>query len=298
MKRILTMLTACMGMLGVLNSCNGLKPDEQQLFDAIEVGDTKTAEQLINQGTNIEASTLHADFHEIHNASKKGKIAARNLNWRRGAAPLCWAAINGQASAAELLIKRGANVNKANSPDQTPLMFSAINSNEALMRMLLQHGAKVNVQDKYGYTAMHYCAKYCKDVRLMALLHQYGANVDIKSKELVTPLMMAANYNNFGAAVWLIHHNANLRAKNFEGFNATDFARDHNAPEIRNILVYSGAPNTAPKQRNAMGYITSSGSSRGSSGGTCSSCNGVGTYQHSDGSCHPCSSCGGSGRSN
>jgi ankyrin repeat protein len=55
---------------------------------------------------------------------------------------------------AALLIRHGADVNRADAGGSTALHFAVLNRNPELIRMLLAGGAKKNVKDSQGYTPL------------------------------------------------------------------------------------------------------------------------------------------------
>ncbi len=286
-------------MLIVLSSCNSLTPQEKQLFDAVQTGNLQVTEDLLNQGTSIEASTTFSSFLEFRAASEKGTQAKTNLSRRSGSTPLCWAAIWGQTEVARLLISRGAKVNAHNHKLSTPLMLAAITGREDLMRLLIKNGAKVDLRDGSGDTALAYAARY-NQCKAMEILYQAGANVHTRDYKKYTPLMFAAQRDHVEAAAWLIYRGVNIHAVDYEGFNAMDSSRDHGGPKVRGLLASRGARNSPTKYRDAFGNIrstpVSSGGSSSSSGRTrCTTCHGTKVYHHSDNSYHICSGCGGTG---
>ncbi|MDR3623121.1 MAG: acyltransferase family protein [Paludisphaera borealis] len=72
----------------------------------------------------------------------------------RGMTPLLWAALADRAEAAELLIRRGADVNAAASDGGTPLHAAAFLGHEKAVATLIQNGANVNAENKLGATPL------------------------------------------------------------------------------------------------------------------------------------------------
>lgn len=53
----------------------------------------------------------------------------------------------------ELLLERGADINKTGTERNTPLMFAANNGNEEIVELLLENGADIDAEDIEGKTA-------------------------------------------------------------------------------------------------------------------------------------------------
>ena len=79
-----------------------------------------------------------------------------------------------------------------------------------LVRLLLQYKANVNKQDKYGWTALHYCLVGTNE--MVELLLDYRADVNAISKKGVTPLMIACEKSSRGNALLLARAGADFCA--------------------------------------------------------------------------------------
>lgn len=87
--------------------------------------------------------------------------------------PLIAAAEAGQYEAAQLLLARGADVNKRMTRGQTALMFASYHGHTELVRLLLGNGADVNA-DFEGDTALNW-AKQKGHAEIVNLLIATGA---------------------------------------------------------------------------------------------------------------------------
>lgn len=93
-------------------------------------------------------------FDEAHAAIKKGDIISLRHALDAGLGPdlsnqfswtlLMLAAIEGNTVVAELLISRGADVNRANKFGNTALSLAANGKHSRFMKLLLSHGASQN----------------------------------------------------------------------------------------------------------------------------------------------------------
>src|SRR4051812_31288032 len=87
--------------------------DESALHQAVEKGDRKLVERLLNEGADANARTAS------------------------GETPLHYAAFPRDGWFAERLVKAGADVRARNSAGETPLFWAALEGNVAASRALL-----------------------------------------------------------------------------------------------------------------------------------------------------------------
>jgi ankyrin repeat protein len=73
-----------------------------------------------------------------------------------GFTPLLFAAQQGDADSAQLLLTAGADVNVATPDGDTPLLIASASGHEAFSIYLLEHGANPNSVDRNGIAPIHY----------------------------------------------------------------------------------------------------------------------------------------------
>lgn len=120
---------------------------------------------LESEPTSINAQD-HVDWTPLH-------IAIHENSW----------------SAAQMLIKSGANVNSTGDGARRPLHMVCRNSGMerlSIARNLLRHGAEIDAQDTHDCSALHEAVQ-CGDVDLIRLLLQRGANRNLLDKAGETP---------------------------------------------------------------------------------------------------------------
>jgi ankyrin repeat protein len=91
-----------------------------------------------------------------------------------------WAAgYNNDAPAIRLLVANGAAIN-ASAEDATPFLFAIQWSRFTAAEELLKLGADVNAQNSKRMTALHYLLKKGSDKKYIKMLMRYGARGDLK----------------------------------------------------------------------------------------------------------------------
>ena len=127
---------------------------------------------------------------------------------------LHWACELGHEAVATALLDgkyegRGADFNLL-SGDWTPLMLASANGQEGDVRLLLARGAKVELQDKSGWTALHFAADRGQASVLKLLCAAPGAAdaLALRDREGRTPLAYAVHFDRAACADVLRAHGA------------------------------------------------------------------------------------------
>ena len=136
-------------------------------------------------------------------------------------------------------------LNVTNQNDENALMLAAINNEFDVAQLLIQKGADVN---KQGWTPLHYASSK-GDIQMIRLLMENDAYLDAESPNGTTPLMMAAHYGTPSAVKLLLEEGADPRIKNKLGINAMDFANHSLHPQAQDARNYIQAFLSAWKQR-------------------------------------------------
>jgi len=119
-----------------------------------------------------------------------------------------------------------------NGADESPLMLAALKGELGLCQVLIKKGADVN---KTGWTPLHYAATggHLEVLKLLLGEHAY---IDAASPNGTTPLMMAAHYGTPSAVKLLLEEGADPLLKNDQDLNAIDFAHRANRAESAEII--------------------------------------------------------------
>lgn len=131
----------------------------QELFDAIENGELKQVQRLVQTGVPLDR--LYTDIRY------RGEMTA-----------LHFAVVGGNLPIIQCLIENGAPLNATCNFGFTPLHYAARDGNVAIAEYLVRIGASVNVKDNTGWTPLHY-ASDAGLVPMTTFLLEKGADFEI-----------------------------------------------------------------------------------------------------------------------
>ncbi len=134
---------------------------------------------------------------------------------------LLFAAQQDDAESARVLLAAGVDVGeRMTKTGLTPLLVASASGFQDVSAVLLEAGANPQAPDGNGYTPLHYAARDKDGVGLVKLLLAHGANPNARlpqgdpkrpaktatgvSLEGATPLLLAAEINNFSAVLALL----------------------------------------------------------------------------------------------
>ena len=163
--------------------------------------------------------------------------------------PLFFAAGGGKVEILSCLLENGADINAMkNIHGFTPLMMAARYNHLAAVTFLMDQGADANLQDKKGYTALHYvamCGSSCS-FNVINCLIDNGADVNIQSAvDNLTPLMLACKCRNVYVVNYLLQSGGNVGLHDRYGQTCLQYtvkrAVDETAFEILSSLIKNGS---------------------------------------------------------
>jgi uncharacterized protein len=125
-----------------------------------------------------------------------------------------------QKAAAALLESEALDVNALNDKGESVLMMAALKGKLDICELLLKRGAKVN---KEGWTPLHYAATG-PEPKTVALMLARGAELEAESPNKNTALMMAVRYGPEASVDLLLAQGADLKRVNAGGWNAVELA--------------------------------------------------------------------------
>jgi uncharacterized protein len=179
------------------------------------------------------------------NQLEAGNIAQLRLWLDEGLAPdyladrigtgLMIAAWRGDIPMMELLVARGADVNKANELGEQALMHASWRGQAAAVTWLLAHGARIN-REPMQWTALHYAA-FAGQPEVAALLLNYGADVNARSTNGSSVLMMAVYEGHEDVVRLLLARGADNSVINDRGDDALAWAMKYRRLSIARMVA-------------------------------------------------------------
>ena len=138
-----------------------------------------------------------------------------------------------QKAAVALLESAALDVNALNDKGESLLMMAALKGKVALCELLLKRGAKVN---KEGWTPLHYAATG-PEPQTVALMLARGAELEAESPNKNTALMMAVRFGPEASVDLLLAQGADLKRVNAGGWNAVELAANAGREELSKRLA-------------------------------------------------------------
>ena len=187
----------------------------------------------------VADAAMRGDLDEVRELLRSG--ADVNAPQSDGLTALHWAADNGDAALAGVLIYAGANMAPLTRNDAyTPMHMAARGGHAEVIALLLEAGADPAVAtSRTGVTPMHLAAKAGSGEALRALAAG-GAEVDARDHQWgQTPLIFAAGFNRLVAVNALIELGADVSLTENVLHMPTRYAVDRAARAARNEVLES-----------------------------------------------------------
>ena len=156
---------------------------------------------------------------------------------------LAYAASQGRAEIAMLLIERGADIEAQGEPADGPVLHSAAEGGSMIIvRALAERGANLQVKDQNRRTALHKAAYYGHS-DVVEFLVDNGLDVNAKANESssggygVTPLHHAATSGDDKTVQVLINRGADREARNEKGWTPLHAAICRRRAAVVSLLI-------------------------------------------------------------
>jgi hypothetical protein len=183
----------------------------QQLF-----GPPTATPDPVAYGAQVEAGNL-PQVREWLDAGMEPNYVADRIG-----TGLMIAAWQGNLPMMELLVARGADVNRRNALGESALMHAAWRGQVAAMRWLIGKGALVD-SGPMQWSALHYAA-FAGQAEAAGVLLDHGADINARSSNGSSVLMMAVYEGHEPLVKALLARGADPRVKNDRGEGALEWA--------------------------------------------------------------------------
>ncbi len=157
-------------------------------------------------------------------------------------APVADAAMNGDKAAVRSLLKSAADVNAAQGDGMTALHWAAINGDAELAQMLVLAGANVRATTRLGAYTPLFLASQQGHAGVITALLKAGSDIKLGNANGTSPLMVAAAAGRVDAVKVLVEAGADVNAK--DGVRAQTpvmYAAAANRADVITLLASQGA---------------------------------------------------------
>jgi len=240
---------------------------DEQLLEASKSGDLELVKRFMTS-SNVNCRDVTGRLSTpLHFASGYNRVAVVELLLQQGAdvhakdkgglVPLHNACSYGHFEVAELLVHQGAAVNVTDLWKFTPLHEAAAKGKYEICKLLLKHGADPSKKNRDGNTALDLVKD--GDTDIQDLLRGDSALLDAAKKGCLarvqklctsdninctdqqgrnsTPLHLAAGYNNYEVAEYLIEQGADVNAQDKGGLIPLHNASSYGHVDIASLLI-------------------------------------------------------------
>lgn len=217
MNGLRTFMLPCL-LLPLLGSFAPPALAQPELLKAVQSGNIRKAESLLNQGADPD------------------------MRLADGSSLLSWAVDSQDNRMTALLLSRGASADPLESDIQgfTPLIVACQRGNADIVMQLLDRDIDVNRSTESGVSPLALCAAN-STTDVVAQLLQRGAVVDAANREGQTPLMWAAAHGRTENALLLIQHGADVNRVTQKDWSPLFFALQSRNPGTSEALLDQGA---------------------------------------------------------
>ncbi len=174
-------------------------------WEAVARDDVARVQTLLLRG--VDANAVHAELGPAIVA------AAREKSWK---------------TVTLLAGLSGTRVDFPNRRGETALMLAALHGQLDVARLLVRRGAEIN---RAGWTPLHYAATN-GHAELVHYLLDENAYIDAQSPNRTTPLMMAARHGHPEVVRLLVQAGADPSARNEAGMDAAGYLQRQGQPEL------------------------------------------------------------------
>ncbi|WP_341818436.1 ankyrin repeat domain-containing protein [Wolbachia endosymbiont (group B) of Ennomos erosarius] len=241
-----------LGILTSINADNNLNESNviEKIKEKLEKEDPGTYKEWQDNQFGVNYTLLDSQLTLLHIATANGLAKVTELLIKKGAevdkanqygcTPLHYAAAEGHTEVVNALIVKGADVNAVNQNGSTPLHFAAVKDHIEIVNALIEKGANVNAVGENKWTPL-YLAVENGHIKTVKALVENGADVNAMREDKCTLLRFAAQIGHTEMVKALIGKGADVNAVNQNGSAPLHFAAAEGHTEMVNALIGNGA---------------------------------------------------------
>eukprot|EP01155_Anaeramoeba_flamelloides_P000705 Anaeramoba_flamelloidesa1053469_82.p1 GENE.a1053469_82~~a1053469_82.p1 ORF type:complete len:419 (-),score=77.88 a1053469_82:664-1920(-) len=212
------------------------------LFDEIEKGNSKRLHRIIKKkGVLAINQTRHFGYSALHYAVAFNKVEIVK----------------------EFLLHKGIDLNILSDNKETPLLVASKTGNFEISKLLINAGANLNLQDKRGFSPLHFlCSTHKPTIEIVKLFLEKGVNIDAQTRTGCTPLHLAVKNGDCRISKLLISKGASINKADFNGYTSLHYSCLSDNTLLFNYLIQQGGDlNITDKKKNTPLHLICSGSS-------------------------------------
>lgn len=178
------------------------------------------------QMTPLTAAARDGDVAAIYRLLESGAKVDETPEGKWRATPFYWSVFYCRYEAAQLLLKKGADPNAADTYGMAPLQLAVCCQSVKLsfIEELLQKGADIQYKNPTdGSTALHRAIACRADAAATLLIHK-GADIHTADHRGTTPLILAVQKNSLPVAKLLLEKGADIHARDQSRKTALSYA--------------------------------------------------------------------------
>jgi ankyrin repeat protein len=229
------------------------------------------AELLIKNGANLKLCDADQNT-PLHLAVQKNNDELATLMIQKGAVidakdihgyPALYYAITsrfGSDKSVKLLLEHGADANFCDKNGDNLILLAAKKANWDALKVLIEdvkllNSININACDSQGRTALYYAISFHKTMlpsmrsctyitneASIKLLLEHGADTNCcNHNNCDTPLLLAAQKNNWEAVKLLVDKSENINARDSKGNTALHYAASNGQEDVIPLLIQNGA---------------------------------------------------------
>ncbi|MDF2868323.1 MAG: ankyrin-3, partial [Gammaproteobacteria bacterium] len=185
----------------------------------------------------IEA-VIEGDFSAVQSLLRRG--AEKNAKTANGFTLLHYAADSGHLKIVEKLLEKKAEIEAKDNVGFTPLHCAADSGHPKVVEKLLEKKAEIEAKDNIGFTPLH-CAADLGYLDVVEVLLEKKANKEAKANDGFTPLHCAADLGHLDVVETLLKEGADKKAETTSGFTPLHLAAYKGHFDVVETLLNAGA---------------------------------------------------------